>query len=267
MQIARIEEASGRVVYASRQEDGSLRRLQGDPFKGAVRESDEVVEAARWRSPVDPPAIMCIGLNYAKHAAEGGMALPEVPMLFMKNPAAANGHEQPIRLPAVCSDEVDYECELAVVIGRPCRDATVETALDFVWGFTIANDVSARAWQLERGGGQWCRGKGFDTFAPMGPVVVTPDEIPDPNGLDIGTVLNGETMQSSNTEDMIFSVPELIAFLSQGTTLLPGTCIFTGTPSGIGWARDPRVTLKAGDRVTIRIGGIGELTNPVVGEA
>jgi len=263
MQIARIEEASGRVVYASRQQDGTLRRLEGDPLSGSVQETGEVVEVTKWRCPVDPPAIMCIGLNYAKHAAEGGMALPEHPMLFMKNPAAANGHEQPIRIPAVCSDEVDYECELAVVIGRPCRDVSAEKALEFVWGYTIANDVSARVLQLERGGGQWCRGKGFDTFAPMGPVVVTTDEITNPNQLDISTSLNGETMQSSNTEDMIFSVRELIAFLSQGTTLLPGTCIFTGTPSGIGWARDPRVTLQAGDRVAIQINGIGELTNCV----
>ncbi len=265
MQIARIEDGAGQRVYAARQADGRLLRIEGDPRDGTGTVTQDVVEPVAWLPPVDPAAIMCIGLNYAKHAAEGGMALPEYPMLFMKNPSAALGHGASIRLPAIATDEIDYECELAVVIGRPCRNARRDEALDYVWGFTAANDVSARAWQMERGGGQWCRGKGFDTFAPLGPVLVTTDELRDPQGLDISTELNGETMQSSNTEDMIFPVAQLIEFLSQDTTLMPGTVILTGTPSGIGWARDPKVTLKAGDEVTIRVAGIGALMNRVVG--
>lgn len=263
MQIARIKEASGRETYASRRNDGTLRRLDGDPRCGSASVTEETVEPVQWLPPVDPVAIMCIGLNYAKHAAEGGMTVPDHPMLFMKNPSAAIGHGSPIRVPAICTDEIDYECELAVVIGRPCGNVSRLEALNYVWGYTAANDVSARVWQLERGGGQWCRGKGFDTFAPLGPVLVTADELGDPNRLDISTELNGQTMQSSNTEDMIFSVPHLIEFLSQGMTLMPGTVILTGTPSGIGWARDPKVTLQVGDEVTVRVSGIGALTNRV----
>jgi 2-keto-4-pentenoate hydratase/2-oxohepta-3-ene-1,7-dioic acid hydratase in catechol pathway len=161
---------------------------------------------------------------------------------------------------------VDYECELAVVIGKVCKNASRQNALDYVLGYTCANDVSARDWQKQFGGGQWCRGKGFDTFCPLGPCLVTPDEIPNPNTLKIRTVVNGEVLQDWTTEDMIFDVPRLIEFLSGSTTLLPGTVILTGTPHGVGMARKPPRWLKAGDQVSVEIEKIGTLTNPVMDE-
>jgi 2-keto-4-pentenoate hydratase/2-oxohepta-3-ene-1,7-dioic acid hydratase in catechol pathway len=164
------------------------------------------------------------------------------------------------------SDEVDYECELAVVIGRAGKNISRRNALDYVLGYTCCNDVSARDWQIKRGGGQWCRGKSFDTFSPLGPVLVTRDEIPHPNELKIRTVLNGQVMQDWNTNDMIFDVPTLIEFLSGSTTLLPGTVILTGTPHGVGMAQKPPRWLKPGDSVSIEIEKIGTLTNPVTEE-
>ena len=164
------------------------------------------------------------------------------------------------------SDEVDYECELAVVIGKPCKNISRAKALDFVLGYTCCNDVSARDWQIKRSGGQWCRGKSFDTFSPLGPCLVTPDEIPNPNSLKISTVLNGQVMQDWNTNDMIFDVPTLIEFLSGSTTLLPGTVILTGTPHGVGMAQKPPRWLRPGDRVNIEIEKIGALTNSVANE-
>jgi len=161
---------------------------------------------------------------------------------------------------------VDYECELAVVINRRCKNVSRAEALDYVLGYTCANDVSARDWQRSLGGGQWCQAKSFDTFCPLGPVLVTKDEIPNPNNLRIKTVLNGEVMQDWTTSDMVFDVPTLIEFLSASKTLLPGTVILTGTPHGVGFARKPPVWLKSGDTVSIEIEKIGTLTNPVVNE-
>ena len=158
---------------------------------------------------------------------------------------------------------MDFECELAVVIGKTCKNSSREQALSYVLGYTCANDVSARDWQLKRGGTQWCRGKTFDTFAPLGPCLVTKEDIPDPHTLRIQTILNGESMQDGNTNDMIFDIPTLIEFLSGSTTLLPGTVILTGTPLGVGLARKPPVWLKAGDKISIVIDKIGTLTNPV----
>jgi 2-keto-4-pentenoate hydratase/2-oxohepta-3-ene-1,7-dioic acid hydratase in catechol pathway len=218
-------------------------------------------------APVDPVAIFAIGLNYRQHAIETGAKIPDFPVLFMKNIAAVQNPGDPIVLPRhLRSDEVDYECELAVVIGERCRNASKTDALKYVRGYTCANDVSARDWQKRRSGGQWCRAKSFDTFCPLGPVLVTPDEIPNPNALSIRTVVNGETLQESNTSDMIFDVPTLIEFLSGSTTLLPGTVILTGTPSGVGMARTPARWLQPGDVVTVEIEKIGALTNPVVTE-
>jgi 2-keto-4-pentenoate hydratase/2-oxohepta-3-ene-1,7-dioic acid hydratase in catechol pathway len=193
------------------------------------------------------------------------MAIPQHPVLFIKNPAAVQNPGDPILLPSVLkSDSVDYECELAVVIGKTARNVSKADALNYVLGYTCANDVSARDWQKNGGGGQWCRGKTFDTFCPLGPVLVTTDEIPNPNALGIKTILNGEAVQDWNTNDMIFDVPTLIEFLSADTTLLPGTVIITGTPQGVGMARKPPLWMKSGDSVTIEIEGIGSLTNPVV---
>jgi 2-keto-4-pentenoate hydratase/2-oxohepta-3-ene-1,7-dioic acid hydratase in catechol pathway len=158
---------------------------------------------------------------------------------------------------------VDEEAELAVIIGRTARHVSRADALDYVLGYTCANDVSARDWQIKWGGSQWCRGKSFDTFCPLGPRIVTADEIPDPNDLRIRTILNGTVMQDCRTNDMIFDIPALIEFFSGSTTLAPGTVILTGTPQGVGFARTPPVYLQAGDTVTIEIERIGELTNPV----
>ena len=194
----------------------------------------------------------------------GGMKAPEQPILFVKGLNTVQHPGDAIQIPtALPSTEVDYECELAVVIGRACKNVTRARALDYVLGYTCANDVSARDWQIRRGGGQWCRGKFFDTFCPLGPCLVTTDEIPDPNALTLRTVLNGVTVQDWNTNDMIFDVPTLIEFLSGSTLLLPGTVILTGTPHGVGGARKPPVFLKHGDTVTIEIEKIGHLTNPI----
>jgi 2-keto-4-pentenoate hydratase/2-oxohepta-3-ene-1,7-dioic acid hydratase in catechol pathway len=209
--------------------------------------------------------IWCIGLNYKRHAEETGAKIPEQPVVFAKGPNAVQRPGGPIAIPRyLASEQVDYECELAVVIGKRCKNVTPERALDYVLGYTCANDVSARDWQIKRGGSQWSRGKTFDTFAPLGPVLVTADEIPDPNNLRISTRLNGEVVQDSNTADMIFSVREIISFLSGSTTLLPGTVILTGTPEGVGMARTPPRWLAPGDEVSIEIEKIGTLTNPVV---
>lgn len=261
MRIARVINQKGETVTVAEQA-GKLLRIEGNVFD-APHITAEEVQAKEWLSPIEPAAILCIGANYMAHAKESGKEAPEYPILFMKNPSAAMGHEQPIRIPKVCEDEVDYEAELVVVIGKTCLNATKENALDFVLGYTCANDVSARIWQAVKGGSQWVRGKGFDTFAPMGPVLVTPDEIPDPNSLRIQGRYNGQTVQDSNTDDMIFDVKTLIEFLSQDTTLLPGTVILTGTPEGVGWARDPKLLLKSGVVYEVEIDKIGILRNKV----
>jgi 2-keto-4-pentenoate hydratase/2-oxohepta-3-ene-1,7-dioic acid hydratase in catechol pathway len=211
-----------------------------------------------------PSAILCIGLNYRKHAEETGAKIPEDPVLFMKTPSALQNPGGPIQIPAaLASHEVDYEAELAVVMGRTCKNVPRAKALDYVYGYTCANDVSARDWQKKRGGSQWCRGKTFDTFAPLGPCLVTADEIPNPNRLILRSLVNGEVRQESSTSDMIFDVPTLIEFLSGSTTLRAGTVILTGTPHGVGMAFDPPKWLQPGDEVTVEVEGIGRLTNPV----
>lgn len=267
MKLIRYADPSGAIRHASQQADGSALEIDGDIY-GQFTVSNRRAKVARLLAPVDPRAILCIGLNYRKHAEEGKSPIPQWPVLFMKSPAAVQHPGDPIVLPTkLKSTQVDYECELAVIIGKTCKNATNENALDYVLGYTCGNDVSARDWQKDFGGSQWCRGKTFDTFAPLGPALVTKDEIPNPNALKIKTILNGQTMQDWTTEDMIFDVRMLIVFLSGSTTLLPGTVIMTGTPHGVGAARKPQVFLKAGDTITIEIEKIGQLTNPVVDEA
>ena len=266
MQIIRYQDPQGATRYAAQQPDGSARQIVGDIF-GAYEVTNEPARVEKLLAPVAPVAFFCIGLNYKRHAEEGKAPIPEFPVLFMKSPAAVQNPGDPILLPRhLRSDEVDYECELAIVIGRRCKNVPKEQALDYVLGYTCANDVSARDWQGKWGSSQWCRGKTFDTFAPLGPCLVLKDEIPNPNALKIRTLLNGEVMQDWNTDDMIFDVPTLIAFLSGSTTLLPGTVILTGTPHGVGFARKPPVFLKPGDSVTVEIERIGALTNPVRAE-
>jgi 2-keto-4-pentenoate hydratase/2-oxohepta-3-ene-1,7-dioic acid hydratase in catechol pathway len=253
-------------AYAAHSADGSARTITGDIY-GSFRVTDQVVQPGKALAPIVPTNILCIGLNYKKHAAESNNAPPPYPVLFIKNTASLQNPGDAIEIPVkLKSDSVDYECELAVVIGKACKNVSRADALDYVLGYTCANDVSARDWQRNGGGGQWCQGKGFDTFCPLGPVLVTRDEIPNPNSLRIRTILNGETLQDWNTDDMIFDVPAIIEFLSASKTLVPGTVILTGTPHGVGFARKPPVWLKAGDTVTIDIEKIGALTNPVVNE-
>jgi len=267
MKIARLELADGSTCFAQPTAEGTFTRLNGDLFDGGFTVTDEVV-SGKLLAPLQPVDILCIGLNYRKHAEEGGQAIPENPVLFMKTSTCAQNPGAPIVLPTkLKSDKVDYECELAVVIGKTCHNVSKADALSYVLGYTCANDVSARDWQKNGGGGQWCRGKTFATFCPLGPHLVTADEIANPNSLSIKTVLNGETMQDWNTNDMIFDVPTLIEFLSASTVLAAGTVILTGTPHGVGFARKPPVFLKHGDSVTIEIEGIGALTNPVEDEA
>jgi len=258
MRIIRYLDSQGQPGFAT-----DNRKISGDIF-GKFSVTNEPADIHKLLAPVLPAALLCIGLNYRQHAAETHAKIPDFPVLFFKSITALQNPGDPIRLPThLPSTEVDYECELAVVIGQTCRNVARRNALDYVLGYTCANDVSARDWQKRWGGGQWCRAKSFDTFAPLGPCLVTRDEIPDPNALAIRTLVNGTVRQSSNTRDMIFDVPTLIEFLSGSTTLLAGTVILTGTPAGVGMALQPPVWLQLGDSVTVEIEKIGALTNPV----
>jgi 2-keto-4-pentenoate hydratase/2-oxohepta-3-ene-1,7-dioic acid hydratase in catechol pathway len=216
-------------------------------------------------SPAGPPNVVGIGLNYRKHAEEQGLkSLPKEPLIFLKATTSVIGPGEPIVLPHAAPDEVDYEAELAIVMGKKARNVSEDDAIGFVLGFTCANDVSARDCQKVRDK-QWARGKSFDTFCPLGPVIVTPDEI-DAQNAPIRAILNGKVMQESNTSDMIFSIRQLVSFVSHQFTLLPGTVILTGTPEGVGFARQPPVYLRPGDSIAIEIDGIGRLENPVVAD-
>lgn len=226
--------------------------------------SEERLPVDRLLAPILPLDILAIGLNYSAHAREGKRETPTVPLLFQKAGNSLNHPGDPILIPGN-SGQVDYEGELAVVIGRAAKDVPRDRALEHVFGYTCANDVTARDWQREQalGGGQFTRGKSFDTFCPLGPWIVTSDEIPDPRACRIRTLLNGEVMQDQGDETMVFDIPALIESLSSTMTLRPGTVILTGTPSGVGFARTPPVWLRKGDIVKVEISGIGTLENPV----
>ena len=212
-------------------------------------------------APIHPGKIVAIGLNYASHAAEIGMDLPLAPFIFAKFPSAVIGDGEAITWSKSITKQVDWEVELAIVIGKKARNVTEEDALNHVYGYTVANDVSARDVML-RIDKQLTRGKGLDTFCPLGPCIVTRSEIADPNKLNLKTVVNGKVMQESNTDDLIFDVQQLISYCSRMFTLEPGDVILTGTPSGVGECMKPPQYLKDGDRVTVSVEGIGELTNP-----
>ena len=217
---------------------------------------------AYWFAPVPRPGkVICIGLNYRDHAAESNMPIPKRPVIFSKFCTCVIAPGEPVVIPPT-SQQVDYEAELAVVIGRRAKSVKASRALDYVLGYTAFNDVSARDFQFADG--QWQRGKSCDTFAPMGQTIVTADQITEPHKLSIKLVLNGQTMQDSNTDQLIFGVPELIEFLTESITLEPGDVIATGTPPGVGFARKPPVFLKPGDQMEVLIEGIGGLGNPVV---
>ena len=223
------------------------------------------LDKATLLSPIPrPPKIICIGLNYRDHAAESNLPIPETPTMFAKFPTAVTGCGHPIVLPKN-SVKPDYEAEFAVVIGKGGRHIAEEKWRDHVYGYTCLNDVSARDFQMATS--QWMIGKTFDSFCPIGPAVVTDDEIADPHNLRISLTLNGELLQNSNTANLIFKVPKLIAYLSSVFTLEPGDIIATGTPAGVGMARTPPRWLRVGDSVAVTIEGVGKLVNPVVAEA
>jgi 2-keto-4-pentenoate hydratase/2-oxohepta-3-ene-1,7-dioic acid hydratase in catechol pathway len=219
-------------------------------------------EDAYWFAPVPRPGkIVCVGLNYRDHAEESGLAVPKVPVIFSKFSTCVIAPGEPVVIPTT-SERVDYEAELAIVIGRHAKHVSASRAYEYVLGYTAFNDVTARDFQF--GDGQWQRGKSCDTFAPMGQTIVTTDEIPDPHTLRITLELNGTVMQESNTDQLIFRVPEMIEFISASITLEPGDVVATGTPAGVGFARKPPVFLKPGDKMEVDIERIGRLGNPIV---
>ena len=243
--------------------DDALERVRQwvqDPPHGDVVAARD----AKLRAPLPrPPKILCVGLNYRAHALESKMEIPEVPTVFTKLATAVIGSGETIVLPKN-SSKPDYEAEMAFVIGKRGRHIAAENWREYVFGYSNFHDVSARDYQLRVS--QWVMGKSFDTFAPMGPAIVTADEVPDPHDLDIAAIINGEVLQDSNTSDLIFKIPELIAYLSSVCTLEPGDVVSTGTPSGVGAARNPPRWLRPGDDVVIRVQGLGELRNPVAAE-
>ena len=241
-------------------DDQEISPIAGDIFSNWERTGSKLrLDEVNMLAPVKPPNILAIGLNYMAHAKESGQPIPSAPVLFIKANTSLADPNRPIILPAMAPNEVDYEAELVIIIGKPARNVSESEAQDYVLGYTCGNDVSARDCQL-RLDAQWARGKSFDTFAPMGPWIET-ELRADATG--IRSHLNGRTMQDSNTKDLIFGSAKLVSYLSKCMTLMPGTAIMTGTPSGVGFARKPPVFLKAGDIVEIEIDGIGTLRNPV----
>ncbi|MBW3596257.1 MAG: fumarylacetoacetate hydrolase family protein [Planctomycetes bacterium] len=240
-----------------------LERTRRAVQSGAPLSADRPIKLL---APVPRPGkVICVGLNYADHAAESGAAPPEEPVIFNKFPTSVCGHEDPIVLPRL-SEQVDYEAELVVVIGEGGRHIPEERALEHVAGYCCGHDVSARDWQLGKPGRQWLLGKTFDTFAPFGPHLVTADEVGDPGDLGIRLRLGGRTMQDSSTRQLIFSIPKLLAYISSVCRLEPGDVLFTGTPPGVGMARKPPVFLQPGDVVEVEIDRLGTLRNPVTAE-
>ncbi|MCJ1350748.1 MAG: hypothetical protein MMC33_000729 [Icmadophila ericetorum] len=243
------------------------RVIKGDIF-GTHDVTDQVIDIKSLLSPLseqDVRTVRCLGLNYERHAAESKMPLPKYPILFYKPLTSLTGPTSPIPIPLMAQEApgIDYECELVIVIGRKARDVSADKALEYVLGYSVGNDVSHREWQLQRGGGQWSLGKGFDGWAPWGPGIVTTEHIPDPQKLSISTTVNGKQVQKSGTGDMIFGVKETVSFLSRGTTLMPGDIIWTGTPEGVGMGRNPKLWLKDGDVVEVGLEGVGTCVNKV----
>ena len=265
MRLARIRIDGGPPVAAIERDRGELYPLAGDLpalFEGEepTSQAGPVSEAVRL-APVAPGKVVAIGLNYLDHIRESGLERPAQPLIFAKFPSSVVGPGEEIRLPLAITKRVDWEVELAVVIGRRARDVAPDDALSYVFGYTVANDVSAR--DLQFGDGQWVRGKSLDTFCPLGPVVVTADEIPDPQGLRLVCRVNGEVMQDATTDLMVFGVAELISHCSRNFTLEPGDVLLTGTPWGCGEFMDPKRSLSPGDVVECEIDSIGILRNPV----
>jgi len=259
MKIARVE-FNNEIFYGSVEND-KIKKIEGNIYENFELTNQEYeLSSVKILAPVVPTNIIAIGLNYRRHAIESNMKIPERPVIFLKATSSIAAHGDAIKLPKVAPDEVDYEAELAIIIGKTAKNVDEENALEYVLGYTCGNDVSARDCQL-RIDTQWARGKSFDTFCPIGPYIVT--DIDDPDNLAISTRLNGVKVQDSRTSDMIFSVRQLISYCSKNMTLLPGTVILTGTPEGVGFARKPPIFLKEKDVVEIEIEGIGTLRNSV----
>mmetsp|Transcript_26469 Transcript_26469/g.61748 ORF Transcript_26469/g.61748 Transcript_26469/m.61748 type:complete len:282 (+) Transcript_26469:55-900(+) len=267
VRFKRFEDEGGAVCYGILQVDGSVTHAEGCPFEGSLADTGRKAVVARCLPPVEPKELICIGLNYRSHADELKLAYPKNPVVFMKPRTCAVGHGAQVVKPRI-SEKMDYEVELAVVIGRECKDVSPEESLDYVLGYTCANDLSTRDWQKhpELAGSQWCRSKMFDGFAPLGPLLATKDEIPDPHVLRVQTFVNDQLMQDANTSDFIFNVPQIVSFLSIGTTLEPGTVILTGTPFGVAEGRSPPPYLVPGDKVAVEIEKIGRLECTIVAD-
>lgn len=271
MRIVRFTDEHGQTLLGQELESDLAQVLDGELF-GQLTPTDHQVRIARRLAPLDPCNIFCVGANYLLHIKEGKKVLkeeieiPRFPVVFMKPTTALCHPGQPIVIPKTYEEAPgpDYECELAVVIGPdPVHCVDEANALDAVFGYTAACDVSARWWQ-RNAGGQWIIGKGFDTFCPLGPVIVTKDEIPDPQDVTVTTHLNGKQMQHGHTSAMLFTVANIVSFLSRDRTLLPGTVILTGTPEGIGAARTPPIWLQPGDDLVIDVEHIGTLRHSVI---
>jgi 2-keto-4-pentenoate hydratase/2-oxohepta-3-ene-1,7-dioic acid hydratase in catechol pathway len=257
MKIVRFKDKTGAVKYGV-VEDNRIRVAEGDPLRGLKPGKASVaLGEVKLLAPVEPVNVLCIGQNYKAHVEEGGDKLPKAPILFMKSTTSVIGPDAPVVIPKIAPAEVDYEAELALVIGKTARHVSESDALKYVLGYTCANDVSAR--DCQRGDGQWVRGKSFETFCPLGPWLETDL---DPSNVRVQGRLNGQTMQDASTSLMIFNIPFLISYLSRGMTLLPGTLLLTGTPAGVGFARKPPVYLKPGDLFEVEVAGIGTLKNP-----
>jgi 2-keto-4-pentenoate hydratase/2-oxohepta-3-ene-1,7-dioic acid hydratase in catechol pathway len=263
MKLARILSPTGPVWAAFH--ESTYTRV--DWREGRPVDTQDPIAPGRLLAPVTPPAIIAVGLNYRHHAEETGAKIPERPILFPKTLNTLIGPEELIQIPThLKSEKVDYECELAFVFSKTAKNVSRENAMDYVLGFTVANDISARDWQKDYGGGQWMKGKCFDTFCPAGPFLVTLDDLPNYNNTRIATRVNGETLQDWNTNDMIFDVPSLVEFITGSTTVQEGTMVITGTPQGVGMARTPPRWLQSGDIVEAEIEGIGVLRNTVIME-
>lgn len=268
VRLVRFENQEGGVTYGIEHADMSITVAEGCPYTGSLKDTGRKALNIKQRlAPVQPSAVICIGLNYGLHAKELGLPCPTNPVVFTKPSSSAVGHGAEVVKPRD-TKKLDYEVELAVVIGKACKDVTVDDALQYVLGYTVANDLSTRDWQKvpELAGGQWCRSKGFDGFSPLGPVLVTADEIPDPNSLKLRSFVNGEKRQDSSTSDFIFNVQQVISFLSNGCTLQPGTVILTGTPAGVAEGMPGQPWLSAGDKVVVEIAGIGALETTIVAD-
>lgn len=257
---SRVGEIVGDEVYTLGWHDTMRQMLRRGLLSSRTYEHFPL-DKVTLEAPLRPGKIVAIGLNYADHAAETGAKPPSAPLIFAKFPSAVIGPSETITWRESITKKVDWEAELAVVIGRKAKDVSEENAFDYVLGYTNANDVSARDLQKEIDA-QWTRGKSLDTFCPMGPYIATRDEVPDPHNLSVRATVNGEVMQDGNTKDLIFNIPALIAYCSRNFTLDPGDVILTGTPAGVGAGRKPPLYLKDGDTVTVCVEGLGELSNP-----